>query len=228
MKPAHRADREAESRAAVVDAAGRRWWKLVPNVVSQPAVVFRALREDDDEDVAARQEPILAIVLLAGIAAAILTPTWGRLLDNGEIDGLIAVIITFIGGGVGGGVMYYVLGAALWIGLRGAGSLEPMRLARQIGGFAALPIAASLVVTLPIALVAFGGDFFRSGGSDGTWGRWVVIGIGLGFVAWSLGLIVLGLRAALDLPWRAVATTVAFASVAIGAVAVLPYVLSGP
>jgi hypothetical protein len=222
-KPVQAADAAAGERARASEGAARAWWHRVPRVVTAPRDVFRALREDDEDDVAARGEPILAIVLLAGIAGAILTPTWGRLLDNKEVDGVVAAILTFIGGGAGGAVTYFVLGFALLLGIRGAGSLEPMRLARQIAGFAALPVALSLIVTLPVALVAFGGDFFRTGGSDEGVGRWIVVGLGLGFVAWSLALLVLGLRTTLRLPWRGVVTAVAVSGVATATLVFLPY-----
>jgi hypothetical protein len=219
------ADAAADERARASEGATRAWWRRVPGVVTAPREVFRALREDDEDDVAARQEPILAIVLLAGIAGAILTPTWGRLLDNREVDWVVATILTFIGGGAGGAVTYFVVGFALLLGIRGAGSLEPMRLARQVAGFAAVPIALSLVVTAPVALIAFGGDFFRTGGGDEGIGRWIVVGLGLGFVGWSLGLLVLGLRTTLLLPWRGVVTAVAVGGVATASLVLLPYLL---
>ena len=42
----------------------------------------RALRDDSDEAAEARQEPVLAIVLLAGFAGVLSTSLAGRLLDN--------------------------------------------------------------------------------------------------------------------------------------------------
>lgn len=223
-KPVEVADAEAAARSPVGDAASRRWWRRVPEVVTAPRGVFAALREDDEDDVAARQEPILAIVLLAGMAAAILTPTWGRLLDDPSVDGTVVAVLTFIGGGAAGVVAYVLFGLALWAGVRGAGSLEPARLARQVVGFAALPIALSLFVTLPAVLIAFGGDFFRSGGSDEGLSRAVIVGLGLVFGAWSLALLVTGLRTTFRLPWRGVVAALALAAVVVAAAAALPYV----
>ncbi|MBM3676965.1 MAG: YIP1 family protein [Actinobacteria bacterium] len=224
-KQVARADRAAALREPAVEAASRRWWRLLPRLLTAPATVFRALREDDEDDVAARQEPLLAIVLLAGMGGAVLTPTWGRLLDDGSIDGIVAVVLTFIGGSAAGVVVYVLVSLALWIGIRGAGSLEPARRARQVAGFSALPIALSLFVTVPVALIAFGGDFFRSGGSDEDVGRAIVVALGLAFVAWSLVLLAIGLRTAMRLPWRGVAVALGLAAVAVAVVAALPYVL---
>lgn len=224
-KPVERADRIAAARGPAADAATRRWWRLLPLVLTDPVRVFEALREDDEDDVAARQEPILAIILLAGMAGAILTPTWGTLLDESSIDGVVVAVLTFIGGSAAGAVVYVLLGLALLVGIRGAGSLEPARLARQVAGFSALPIALSLPVTLPVALIAFGGDFFRSGGSDDGVGHAVVVGIGLASVAWSIVLLAVGLRITLKLPWRGVAIALSLAAVGLGFLAALPYIL---
>lgn len=224
-KPVERADRIAAARGPAADVAMRRWWHLLPLLVTDPVRVFEALREDDEDDVAARQEPILAIVLLAGMAGAVITPTWGTLLDESTIDGLVAVVLTFIGGGAAGAVAYAIIGLALWVGIRGAGSLEPARLARQAAGLAALPIALSLFLTVPVALVAFGGDFFRSGGSDDGVGHGVVVALGLVFVAWSVALLVVGLRVAVRLPWLGVAVALSLAGVGVGFLAALPYIL---
>lgn len=203
----------------------RRWWRLLPRMVTAPAGVFAELREDDEDDVAGRQEPILAIIILAGMAGAVLTPTWGKLLDEGSVDTLVAAVLTFIGGAAAGTVAYVIIGLALWVGIRGAGSLEPARLVRQTLAFASVPIALSFFVTVPVALVAFGGDYFRSGGSDDGVGHAVVVGIGLAFVTWSIVLLTLGLRVALELPWRGVLVAMSLASVAVAVVAALPYVL---
>ena len=53
----------------------RAWWLRVPAVLLSPRSVFFALREEDEDDVAARSEPLLAIILLAGMAAVLATPT---------------------------------------------------------------------------------------------------------------------------------------------------------
>jgi hypothetical protein len=220
-KPVAVADREMSNRAEALDRASRRWWRLLPRIVREPRVVFEALREEDDDDVHARQEPVLLIVIVGGIAAAILTPVWGRMLDEQSIDGLVLAVLTFIGGAFNGAIDYALIGLVVWVGLRAAGSRQRFRAARHVVGFAAVPVALSLFVTLPVALVAYGGDFFRSGGADEGTGRSVVLGIGLAFAAWSLALLAFGLHTTFRLAWPAVLTACTFAAVLVGGIVVL-------
>ena len=53
----------------------RDWWLRAVLVLSAPRAVFVALRSDDPEDLSVRSEPVLAIVLLAGIAFVLSTRT---------------------------------------------------------------------------------------------------------------------------------------------------------
>jgi hypothetical protein len=197
----------------------------VPLLLTRPRDVFRALRATEQRDVDARAEPLLAIVIVAGMAGIVLTPTWGTLLDQDTVDGLVVAVVTFIAGLLYGAAGYFFVGLAVWLGAKGMGSRDPFRLARQVVGFSALPLALSLLVTLPLALAAFGDDWFRSGGSDEGVGRWLVVGIGLAAAGWSGCLLALGLRTTLRLPWRGVAGALALAAVLLAALAVLPSVL---
>jgi hypothetical protein len=156
--------------------------------------VFAALREDEDQDVGARQEPLLLVIWMAGAAAVLATPTAATLMDNQEYDAALTAVWTFVAGGIYGLAGYLLLGFALWFGARLLGSLGDFRRARHIVGFAAVPLALSFLVVLPLRVVAFGGDTFRSGGSDEGAGETIVLVAQLGFVAWSLALLVLGVR----------------------------------
>jgi hypothetical protein len=224
-KPGTIADREALVASDQAQSAVRAWWRRVPLVLTHPAAVFAALRDDDDVDLQARSEPILAIVILAGMAGIILTPTWGTQFDDATVDWLVLAVVTFIGGIFYGAAGYFLLGLAVWLGARGVGGDAPARRARHVLAFACVPLALSIVVTLPLALVAFGADFFRSGGSDDGTGRVIVLSIGLAFIAWSLCLLAVGLRITYRLTWQGVVGTVALASVLVAAFAVLPSVL---
>ncbi len=224
-KPVHAADELAATAAERGAAPARAWWRRVPRLVTRPRDVFHALTETDEADIHARAEPLLAIVIVAGMAGILLTPAWGRLLDDPTVDGLVVAVVTFIGGLFYGAAGYFLLGLAVWLGVRSMGADEPFRLARQVVGFAALPLALSLLVTLPALLVAFGGDWFRSGGSDDGTGRWVVVSIGLAALVWSAALLGLGLRTTFALPWRGVAGAMALAVVLVAALAVLPSTL---
>jgi hypothetical protein len=203
----------------------RAWWGRTLQVLWRPRDVFTALRDDDPGDLAARQEPILAIAILAGMGSVLITPAWGRLQDDGTVDGLVVAVVTFVGGGFYGAAGYLLLGLAVWLGMRGVGVLESYRSARHVVAFSAVPLALSVVVTAPVAIAAFGKDFFASGGADEGTGRAIVVGLGLAFVAWTLALLALGLRTTYGLAWRGVAGTVALAAVLVAAFAVLPSTL---
>jgi hypothetical protein len=222
LKPVERADRLGAERARAAEAATRGWWRRVPRVVTHPRSVFAALAETDETDVDARSEPVLALVILAGMAGILLTPAWGTVMDDGTVDGLVLVVLTFVGGVFYGAAAYFLLGLALWLGAKGVGVDPPFRIARQIVAFAALPVALSAVVVVPVVALAFGWDWFRTGGDDAGNGRTVVVGLGLVFVGWSVVLVALGLRTTLRLPWRGVAGALALAAVMVAAFAVVP------
>lgn len=221
LKPAQAADRAAELRADEADALGRAWWRRVPRIVTAPRPVFEALAETDELDVGARSEPILAITILAGTAAVLLTPVWGQVMDDSSVDGLVVAVVTFVAGLFYGAVGYFLLGLTMWLGTKAVGVDAPFRIARQLVGLAALPLALSLAVLVPLIVVWFGEDWFRDGGSDEGTGRAVVLGIGLAFALWSLGLLVVGLRATFRLPWQGVAGALGLAIVMVAAVFVL-------
>jgi len=194
-------------------SAERAWWLRVPAVLLSPRPVFYALREDDPDDVTARSEPILLVVLMAGAAAVLATPKAGELLDNPSYDPLLLAVWTFIAGGLYGVVGYFVLGFAIFFGARLMGSLGSFRRERQLTGFALVPLAASLLVLLPLRLALFGGDTFHDGGSDEGMGETVLLALQLVFAAWSLGLLLLGVRVVHGWDWiRSTAVVVAGAA----------------
>ena len=203
----------------------RLWWRRLPLVLVRPHEVFAALRSTDEDDEAARQEPVLLVVLVAGMAGAVLSPAWREVLDQPDVDGLAALVLTFVVGGAEGAVAYFLVGGALHLGTRGMGNPGRFRTTRHIFAFSAVPLALSLAVVAPAALLAYGGDWFRLGGADEGAGGDVLLGIGLAFVAWSAGLLVVGLRETLGLPWRGVIGTVLLASVLVAGLAVLPSVV---
>lgn len=172
----------------------RAWWLRVPAVLLSPRSVFFALREEDPDDVAARSEPILLVVWMAGAAAVLATPTAGALLDKSDYDAALVAVWAFIAGGLYGAVGYFLLGFGLYFGTRLLGSLGSFRRERQIVGFALVPFALSLVVLLPARLALYGGDAFRGGGEDEGAGETVLLATQLAFAAWSLVLLAIGVR----------------------------------
>jgi len=179
----------------------RAWWLRVPAVLLSPRSVFFALREDDPDDVASRSEPLLLVVWMAGAAAVLATPTAAGLLDKADYDALLLSIWAFVAGGIYGAVGYFLFGFALFFGVRLLGSQGDFRRARQLVGFALVPLALSLLVLLPVRLALYGGDAFREGGPDEGTGEGVLLALQLGFVAWSLGLLVIGVRVVHGWSW---------------------------
>lgn len=88
-----------------------------------------------------------------------------------------------------------------------------------------MPLALSAAVVVPLIVIRFGWDWFRTTGGDTGTGRDVVVGIGLAFMAWSLALVTLGLRTTFRLPWRGVIGALLLAGVLVAAFAVLPNAL---
>jgi Yip1 domain len=179
----------------------RAWLARAVLVLLDPRPVFAALRDDSDDAVRARQEPIMALVGLAGIASVLWTPVAGRMLDVRDVDGLVVAVWAFLGGTIEGLFFYFAVGAALYLGLRAAGSLGSYRRARHVLAFAAAPLALSLVVW-PVRLAVYGGDVFRAGGSDHGTGNAIFIAVELGFVAWAAGLLLVGTRTLHAWTWR--------------------------
>ena len=173
----------------------RAWWLRVPAVLLSPGRVFFALREDDPDDVAARSEPILLLIWLAGAAGILTSPVASGLLDDPDYDAVNLALWIFIGGGIYGAACYFIFGFALHFGAMLLGSQGTFRRARQIVAFAAVPLALSFLLVLPLRLALYGGDTFRAGGADEGAGEAVVLGLQLAFAAWSLALVVVGVAA---------------------------------
>ena len=167
------------------------WWERTLLVLRRPAEVFAALREDDDHT---RSEPLLAIVFLAGIAGVLGTNAFAHALDDFELDGLTLAVIAFISGGLYGLVGYFLLGFLVYAGARAARSDVTFGRARQIVGFAVVPLALSLLVWF-VRIAVYGGDPFRSGGSDTGFGNQLFEAVEVAAIIWSGALLVVGLRA---------------------------------
>ena len=121
-------------------ALDREWWLRTLAIFQAPRAVFATLRNNDPADAEARQEPVLALVLLAGMAGVLVAPSTGRLLNESIADNsttLVAVLV-FITGGLYGTATYWIGGAVLYVGLRGAGSKGSYLRARRLSCFLVL------------------------------------------------------------------------------------------
>ena len=168
------------------------WWLRTLAIFQSPRAVFAALRNDSDEEAAARSEPVLAIVFLSGIAGVLSARETGRLLDYWEVDAVLVAVVTFLSGGIYAFVTYWLGGALLHLGIRAAGGAGSYRLSRHVLAFAAAPLALSLLLLWPVRLAVYGDDSFHKGGADDGTGFWLFTGLSLAFAAWAGGLLVLG------------------------------------
>jgi len=186
---------DAGAPSAAKPSADREWWLRTLAIFQSPRVVFEALRDESKDQVEARQEPVLALVLLAGLAAVLVAPSTGRLLDEELVDNSAAVlaVLLFLTGAIYGAATYWIGGAALYVGLKGAGSRGSYRRARQLLAFAAAPLVLGLVLVWPVRLAVHGSDTFRSGGSDTGAAVTLFDAILALFAAWAFGLLVYGI-----------------------------------
>ena len=203
----------------------REWWLRVPAVLLGPRAVFVALRDDAREQIDARQEPVLALVLLAGVAAVLGTSTAGTLFDNPEYDALLAAVWAVVAGGLYAFAGYWLIGGALYLGARGVGGLGDYRRARHVLAFAATPLALSLLVLWPLQLAAFGTDVFERGGSDEGAAGTLFDALELGFALWSAALLLVGVRAVHGWSWLRSLGALALVALFLAAFAYLPSVL---
>jgi hypothetical protein len=179
----------------------RQWWLRVPAVFLSPTSVFVAMRNESREDVDARSEPVLALTALAGIATALSSSTARTLYDDPEYDALNVTLWAVIAGGFIAFAGYFIVGGALYLATRGLGSIGTFRRARHVLGFAVAPIALSLLLVWPLELVVYGGDVFRRGGSDHGAGASLFDLLEAGFAAWSVVLLLVGVRAVHGWSW---------------------------
>jgi hypothetical protein len=161
----------------------REWWLRTALVLQAPRAVFVALRDDSPEAAADRAEPVLLVVLLAGIALALSSNA------SKGYHGVVLPVWLFLAGGVTGAAAYWVFGALLFWSSRALGSLGSYRRARHVLAYACVPLALSLIGA------AAGRDAFH----------WIVFV----FIAWSAVLLVVGVRAVHGWTWSRAAVAAA-------------------
>jgi hypothetical protein len=181
----------AVSRADQIKALEHEWWRRLPRVLWRPREVFSEL-DGSEETAEALQEPMVAVTVLAGIAMFLATTTAGRLFDDPEFDWLLVAVEAFLVGVLVAFQTYWIGGAGLLLGLRSLGSLARYRTARHVIGLSLMPFVLALLALWPVRLAAFGGDVFRSSGSDeGVTGD-ILMGVDAAFALWVLVLVAVG------------------------------------
>jgi hypothetical protein len=172
-------------------ALERSWWLRAPAVLVAPRAVFTSLRDESDAAIEARQEPIIAIAGLAGIAGVLATPF---------SDSLIPVW-AFIGGVVYAIAVYWLGGGLLFGAARRLGGLGSFRRSRTVLALSGAPLALSLVTLWPLRIAIYGDILFRTGGKDWGPGDRAFGGVVYFAFAWCAVLLVIGVRSVHGWSW---------------------------
>ncbi len=183
------------TEAVRTSALERNWWLRAPAVLVAPQAVFASLRDESEEAVEARQEPIVAIAALAGISVVLVSPTFRRMLNDGAVSLALIPVLAFVAGTLYAAAVFWLGGGLLYGAARRLGSEGTWLRARHVLGLAAAPLALSLLTFWPLRIAVYGQDLFRTGGDDYGRGDAIFGGVYLGFVAWSVLLLVIGVRA---------------------------------
>ena len=192
----------------------RKWWSRLPRLLFAPAEVLAELRDESREAGDARQEPLVAVALLAGIAMFIGLVALEPPYDRFHLD-LSAFNMTFesiLGGALVALSNFWLGGALLYLGARGLGATTGYRLARHVAGLVTAPFVLVLVLAVPVRLGLYGVDLFRDRGSDTGAGSDVFIGIDALALAWTLALALVGIRVTQRWSWGRAAAALGVAA----------------
>jgi hypothetical protein len=194
-------------------ALERSWWLRSLAVLVAPSAVFASVRDESPEAAEARQEPVTAIAGLAGIAGVLGTPVARHLLNDSTMSVALIPVWAFIGGVVYALAVYWIGGGLLSRASGRLGGLGSWRRSRHVLALAAAPLALSLFTLWPVRIVVYGQDLFRTGGDDYGRGDAIFGAFFLGFLAWSVLLLLVGVRAVHGWTWARAAGAVALAAV---------------
>jgi hypothetical protein len=203
--------------AATVDATRgsaleRSWWLRAPVVLVAPRAVFVALRDDSDEAIEARQEPLNAIIGLAGFAGVLATPVARHLLNDPSASLSLIPVWVFLGGAAYAVAVYWLGGGLLYGAARRFGGLGSFRRARSVLALSSAPLALALFTLWPIRIAIYGQNLFRTGGDDWGPGDRTFGGLLYFAFAWSAILLVIGVRSVHGWSWARSLATVALAA----------------
>ena len=196
----------AETQAGP-SALERSWWLRAPAVLVAPRAVFASLRDESDAAVEARQEQLVAMAGLAGIASVLGTPVARHLLNDASFSVSLIPVWAFLGGALYALAVYWIGGGLLYGAARRFGGLGSFVRARHLIALSGAPLALALFTLWPLRIAIYGQNLFRTGGND--WGpgdRAFGGALYLAF-AWSAVLLVIGVRAVHGWSWgRSLAT----------------------
>lgn len=202
--------------AATLDTARpsaleRSWWLRAPAVLLAPRAVFASLRNESEEAIEARQEPLSAIIGLAAIAGVLATPVARGLLNSGS-SWLVLPIWAFFGGTFYAIAVYWIGGGLLYGAARRFGGLGSYRRARHLLALASAPVALSLFTLWPVRIAIYGEFLFHTGGRDYGPGDRTFGGLVYASFGWSAILLVIGVRSVHGWSWGRSLATVGLAA----------------
>jgi hypothetical protein len=210
--------------AARVPALERSWWLRAPAALVAPRAVFASLRDESEKAVEVRQEPLIAIVGLAGISAVLGTPVARQLLNDASFSVSLIPVWAFLGGAAYAVGAYWLGGGLLYGAARRFGGLGSYLRARSVVALSAAPLALALFTLWPIRIAIYGQDLFRTGGDDWGPGDRTFGGLLYLAFAWSAILLVIGVRSVHGWTWSRSLAAVGLAA-ALPALVVLATVL---
>jgi hypothetical protein len=188
-------------------ALERNWWLRAPAVLVAPRAVFASLRDDSEEAIEARQEPLTAMIGLAGIAAVLASPTFRRILNDGDVTLVLVPVLAFISGLFYAVAAYWLGGGLLYGAARRLGGFGSYHRARHLLALSTAPLALTLFTLWPLRILIYGQNLFRTGGEDWGPGDRIFGGFVYLAFAWSAILLVIGVRAVHGWSWgRSLAT----------------------
>jgi hypothetical protein len=190
----------------------RSWWLRAPAVLVAPRAVFTSLRDESEEAVEARQEPLTAIAGLAGIAAVLGSPVGRHLPNDASFSVSLIPVWAFLGGAVYAVAVYWLGGGLLFGAARRLGSLGSYRRIRSVLALSGAPLALALFTLWPLRIAIYGQDLFRTGGTDWGPGDRIFGGLFYFAFAWSAVLLVVGVRSVHGWSWGRSLATVGLAA----------------
>jgi hypothetical protein len=214
----------ASVETARASALDRSWWLRAAAVLVAPRAVFVSLRDDSDDAVEARQEPLTALIGLAGFAGVLGSPVARSLLNDYSVSVSLIPVWTFFGGAVYAFAAYWGGGGLLFGAARRFGGLGSYRRARHVLALASAPLALTLFTLWPLRIAIYGEDLFRTGGTDWGPGDRIFGGLLYASFAWCALLLLVGVRSVHGWSWARSAAAVGLA-VALPALVVLASVI---
>lgn len=198
---------------AASHALERSWWLRAPAVLVAPRAAFVSLRDETRESAEQRQEPITAMIGLAGIAGVLGTPVARQLLNDASMSVSLIPVWAFFGGVVYALGFYWLGGGLLYGASRRLGGHGSFRRSRQVIGLASAPLALSLFTLWPVRIAVYGQDLFRTGGNDYGRGDAIFGAIYYAALAWSFCLLIVGVRSVHGWTYARALAAVAIAAV---------------